>query len=362
MKPPRSTRGWVALGLLLLGVAALWRPARRHLQAAALLADLTDGTRAEGVPVEELALAGVPARRYGASGPPVLLLHGVHPDGIAEPRLVRFASLLARAGFVVVTPELGALARVELDPRAPDAVGRAARALARREARTSVGVVGISFGGGLALVAAAEPDAAIGAVLALGAHHDAARVARSWLEPIRGPDGATPRAEPERYGPQVLAYAYADAYLEGAPDLEAARAVIGAMLRDEPEVVRTGVERLSPEARARVEPLRHGRALAPVTPELAALIDAHPRELAALSPAGRLRRVRGPVFLLHGERDRLIPASESEHLAAELPPSSLAAHLSSPLLGHADPRPARLLDQLAVVHLMARVLAAFEAL
>jgi pimeloyl-ACP methyl ester carboxylesterase len=350
---------------LLLGalVPLAWRPVRRHARAAALLTDLTGSAPVDGVATEELMLDGVRARRYGTEGPPVLLLHGVHPDGIEEPRLVRFASLLAKAGLLVVTPELGALSRVELDPRAPESIGRAARALAARERRASVGVVGISFGGGLALVAAAEGEPAIGAVMAIGPHHDARRCARFWLgEPVAGPDGERPAVEPERYGPLVLAYAYASDYLDGVPDREPARAVLAALLREDAQAARQGLAALSADARARIDPLRHGQSIAPAIARLNALLEAHAGDLEALSPAGRLRGVQAPVFLLHGLGDPLIPSIESHHLARELPEASLAALLRSPLLGHADTRPATLVDELEVVHLMARVLAAFESL
>lgn len=364
MKGRRRQRAlvFIAIGLVVI-VAVAWSPVRRHVRAASVLTELTGSSPVEGVRVEELALDGVRALRYGDDGPPVLLLHGVHPDGIEEPRLVRFASVLASAGLVVVTPELGALSRVELDPRAPEAIGRAARALAAREGRASVGVIGISFGGGLALVAAAEGHDAIGAVLAIGAHHDARRIARFWMgEPIGGPDGERPSVEPERYGPLVLAYAYADAYLEGVPDREEARGVLEALLREEPERARAGLEALSPEARARIDPLRHGQAIAPVVPRLSAILAAHEADLVALSPAGRLARVRVPVFLLHGIGDPLIPSFESQYLARELDPEVLEALLRSPLLGHADTQPATLRDELEVVHLMARALGAFESL
>src|SRR5690606_21110023 len=122
------------------------------------------------VEARELRLGPLRAHRYAGSeeGALVVLVHGVHPDGIDEPRLVRFARSLAAAGLLVYTPELPALARARLDPGTASVLADACSAIARREHRRSLGVVGISFGGGLALRAASQTEV-IGAVLAIGA-------------------------------------------------------------------------------------------------------------------------------------------------------------------------------------------------
>lgn len=348
MKRRRTIAALVACALLVT-VALAWPAIRRHARAASLLTRLQRGEAPE-VDSRELRFDGLRARRYAGErdgAPVVVLVHGVHPDGIDEPRLVRFAKALASSGLVVVTPELPALAGAHLDPRGSRMLADACDAIARHEQRRSLGVVGISFGGGLAILAATRSDA-IGAILAIGAHHDAASLARSWL----GAAGSR-----ERYGLQVLAHAYAGEYLEGVPDPEAAQAALAALLREE-----RPSSALSPEARARVEPLRHGHELAPVVPRLQAIVDAHADELAALSPAGQIARVDVPVFLLHGLEDPLIASTESQRIQRELPPRARGGLLRTPLIGHADPLEVSLLDQLEVVRFMARVLEAFESL
>lgn len=348
MKRKRTIAALLACALL-LAVALAWPSAQRHVRAASLLTSLQSGEAPE-VDTRELRLDGLRARRYGgeADGPVVVLVHGVHPDGMDEPRLVRFARALAGSGMVVVTPELPALAGVRLDPSAARALAEACEAIARHEERERVGVIGISIGGGLALLAATRTES-IGAILAVGAHYDAAALARSWLSE------AGPR---ERYGIQVLAHAYADDYLAGLPDREAAERAIADLLRERA----VSTDDLSPEARARVDPLRHGKDLSPVVPRLRAIVEAHAAELGALSPAGQIGGLDVPVFLLHGLDDPLIASSESERIDRELPAEARAGLLRTPLLGHADPREVGLGDELAVVHFMAKVLAAFEKL
>jgi len=336
----KRRRAATMIAIPLVGLALAWGPGARYFRAARLLTGFGDA-RPVDVRVEEHPLAGLRSRTYRGEGPPLLLVHGAHPGGVDEPRLVRFASLLAEAGFVVSTPEIPALRALRFDPGAADQIAAAARALGR----PTVGVVGISFGGGLALVAAAD-EPAIGAVWTIGAHHDAARLAAWWRgEPIAGPDGARVTEGAERYGAQVLAHAYAEDYF--AHDAEGARAALGDVLRG----TAPQLDALHPEARARVEALRQGRA--PDREALARLTERHAAELAAVSPAGRLARVRVPVFVLHGEGDPLVAPSEAEWIARELPS---ATALRTPLIGHADLGEAGLSEQWAVVSFAASAL------
>jgi pimeloyl-ACP methyl ester carboxylesterase len=58
--------------------------------------------------------------------------------------------------------------------------------------------------------------------------------------------------------------------------------------------------------------------------------------MAELSPAGRLRSLTVPVYLLHGEGDNIIPAAETLWMVHELPEPTLKAALVSPVLSHLD--------------------------
>src|SRR5690349_9245716 len=137
----------------------------------------------------------------------VVLLHGVHHLGIEDPRMWNLARALAGAGVLVMTPELQDLADYRVTARTIDVIGDSATVLRTRMSR-KVGVVGLSFAGGLALLAAdrQEYSHSIGFVVAIGAHDEMGRVARFFAaNVITTPDGVETQLQAHEYGALVLA-------------------------------------------------------------------------------------------------------------------------------------------------------------
>jgi pimeloyl-ACP methyl ester carboxylesterase len=217
---PRRRRVWLALvlALSLAATVGLWLHPR--LVAAGLFLRME---QARGVPgwllhygeraVDERlfargAIQGILyTPRAGGTAPGLVLAHGIHDEGIHEARLVRLARSIASSGRVVFTPELTNLSHYRITHADAETIAQAARTLAEELGQARVAVFGISFGGGLALRAACEPalGQAIARVIALGAHHDAAQVARFFLgETARAPDGSTATLKPHGYGGTVL--------------------------------------------------------------------------------------------------------------------------------------------------------------
>ena len=113
--------------------------------------------------------------------PGLVMVHGVHHLGMDEPRLMRFARSIASTGVVVMTPDVRELADYAVDDASIGTLGAAAIALRDRlQGRAPVGLMGLSFAGGLALLAASDPRFApsIGYVVSVGGHDDLARVSR----------------------------------------------------------------------------------------------------------------------------------------------------------------------------------------
>ena len=92
----------------------------------------------------------------------ILLVPGVHAAGIDEPRLVGFARDLTGMGHPVLTVELPDLTHYEITSRTTDMIEDAAAWMISRPSTRGpdgrIGMMGISFGGGLSLVAAGRPS------------------------------------------------------------------------------------------------------------------------------------------------------------------------------------------------------------
>jgi len=374
----------LTLGALALAVTPT---ALRFTQAVAILAKLTGAPLpaalerrclhpdiAEEVVSVHLDSADVRARRYVARDardgvarplPGILLLHGIHAQGIKEPRLVDFARALARAGLDVLTPELVDLTAFRVDPRSVDEIRGLAAAHAQSTHTAAVGVVGISFAGGLALLAAAQQaaPAPIGWVATVGAYDDLLRLARYYAgEPVRGPAGEPALVAPHPYGARVMLREQL-AQLVPADDLPIAERALDSYLHDRPREAQHLTKLLSPAGRqVMTTVLAHGPPDAQLADMLARVVPLQSPRLMAASPHGHLASLRVPVFLLHGAYDPIIPSFETAYLAREIPAHYLRAVVVTKLLRHAEfPESFALTDAYQLVRFMQRLLEAAHA-
>jgi pimeloyl-ACP methyl ester carboxylesterase len=374
----RRSFGWrMAAFIAVCSIVLVAHPARTHLRAASLLTRFAEPSASgalsdvERAPVEVTPFTmptptgSQPAaaklyRPTGVAHPPgLVLLHGVHRLGIAEPRLVKFAQTIAAAGVAVLTPELRDLADYRIDPASLDTIGVAAHALRQRlDPSRAVGVMGMSFAGGLALVAAADarfiPDIAF--VVAVGAHHDLARVLRFFAtNSIELVDGSRQAMHAHDYGPLVVAYSYAEDFFP-ADDLLEARDALRLWLWEDRDAARARAKNLSPPSREKLEAL-FAHDVSSIAPELLAEIERRRASLAQVSPSAHLANVRCPVFLLHGAGDSVIPASETAWLARDVPRGLLRQVLVSHAIEHVELHGTPSVgDRWALVHFMAGVL------
>lgn len=377
---PRSERGLASPAVvrraILFALAALAvalvRPLETHVRAAQLLRTFADPARAESAPalVADRTVAGASgvtrARLYLPRDPPraaMVLVHGVHQLGIEEPRLVRFSRALAAAGVAVLTPELRPLTEYRIAPEAVAVIGEAARALALETRIPRVAVMGMSFGGGLALMAASEgpSSAAIGMVVAIGAHDDLARVSRFFAtDDAEEWDGSRFRIKAHDYGTLILIYQDVSAFFD-EPDVDVARSALRAWLAEDRDRARALAAGASPEGKRKLELLFADQSAA-LRDELLRDIDARAEAMSTVSPHGKLASVSVPVFLLHGAGDRVVPASETRWLAHEIGSDWLEGVLVSPALVHVELKEPSMLDELRIVHMMARILATADSL
>ncbi len=251
-----------------------------------------------------------PARRA------FLLAPGLHHAGPDDPRMDRFATILAASGAVVVAPAIPDFLALRVTP---DAAGDFERALeaARPLVPARPALVSISFGSLLVLrLAAARPDAIERAIL-FGGYADFAAAVRFCLT---GPAPRDPLNRPVVFINLVDQLAAGDArdvlaaawrrYVErtwGRPELKAP-------------------ERWQPIARAVAAEL--APALRPLflagcgaepggDPECLAALDG--MDLGFLDPRPLLPAVRCPVTIVHGVDDDVIPYTQAAELARALP-------------------------------------------
>ncbi|XXF75730.1 dienelactone hydrolase family protein [Myxococcaceae bacterium GXIMD 01537] len=362
------TRGRLrkVLGLLLGGlvlVAVLLAP--RYLRGLSLVvraAGLT-GAWAERVgrwgtqPFEESERT-VPSR-YGPlrarlykprdpRGHPIVLTSGVHAAGIDEPRLVKLARNLAAGGQAVLTPEPSELLQYRISPRITDEIEDAARWVTEQPDLSpggKVSLMGISFSGGLSVVAAGRPTlrGKAASVLSLGGHGELGRVLTFLCTGVQA-DGTTLR--PHDYGVAIILLNVAGA-LVPPEQVEPLRAAIRTFLRASHFAMFDGhrAEQTFEEARRMQTQL----------PEPAATLMGfvNTRDVGALGPR-LLPHVRAfaadpslspefspppsaPVYLLHGTGDTVIPASEAARLAEALRAQHVKVDLLiTPLITHAE--------------------------
>jgi pimeloyl-ACP methyl ester carboxylesterase len=358
-------RVWWAIATVVIAAAAVAILVAPYARSAAFIADLAGVSgwwrplllnRTSRVAVQDLSIptrrGTVDARLYEPDAAPLgslIVFPGIHAGGVDEPRLTMFAKRLAASGARVVTVPLPDLRVYRITPGSTDVIEDSVDWMTsqpRLAPERRVGVVGVSFAGGLALVAAGRPSLRnkVTLVVSLGGHADLPRV-MSYLCTGVLPDGT--RRPPHDYGvvvvllaslpkivpaPQVPALdrailTFLDASSAAEREPERATLLLGETRRQAdtlPEPARTIMtEVMARDARA------VGARILPFVEELGGA--------PALSPV-RSPPTRAPVFLLHGLDDNVIPSSETPFAAAYLESHGnvRVRWLLTPLLTHAD--------------------------
>jgi len=369
---PITARLLVWLFLLLPVVVVLLYPiARDYLCAASLLQRISDPkatgwiTNYDVHPVDvrdtsfEFKGVAVPARTYVPRGvnsaPGILVVHGMHYMGINGPRLVAFARSLAASGFVVMTPEVPGIADYRVEAESADLIGTAAQDFARQLHVPNVGVLAISFSGGLALLAATDPrySSSIAWISSVGGYYSLANVLRFFAtgNAVR-PDGSVEHLPPHEYGPLIVVYDEPQDFFS-PQDAPAAREAIGVLLSGNDEAAEAMAKRLTPAGQETMQHIFH-RQREYFLPAILAEVDKRQAQLAAASPAGHLQSLRIPVLLLHGSDDTVIPPTELLWLQHDIPKDQLLDALVSSALTHVDlGSKITWRERLALVHWMA---------
>jgi dienelactone hydrolase len=280
-----------------------------HLPTLAAGGPVTGTIRFGGTTATTTASLWVPGR--GSRLPGVIVVPGAAPLGRHDPQLVRLARALAGAGRAVLVPDL-ALRTNALDAadlQRITAAFQALTALPRVDPRR-VGLLGISWGGALAVVAAASPPVAatVAFVATFGAFYDLADLVGAVLA---GASVYRGRIIPWQTVPGATALVRA-AMLSLLPAAQA-RAVRSALADASSNA--SAPPRLTPAERAVVALLtnRDPARVARLAADLPAPIQ---RVRRAFSPAFHLQGLRAPLLALHSTDDPAAPWTESALLVA----------------------------------------------
>jgi dienelactone hydrolase len=364
----RLRRSIVVLGALLLIAAALIYAATPYVHAASLFARIANlggrvealaDARARAVTVEPPHMVrtregDVAAQFYRPEGRvrrSVLIVPGVHSMGIAEPRLTALAHDLAGSGIAVMTMALPDLVAYQITARSADVIEDAMAWMAAQPAVAPdgrVGVIGISFAGGLSIVAAGRRSIRdkVAYVVSFGGHGDLGRVLHYLAtgEAVAAPGIQT--HPPHDYGVAVILYAAADRVVPAdqvAPLREGIRTFLYASQLTLVDMARANATFV--KAREMMKSLpepsatylkyvneRNVTALGPIlVPHLG--LEADP----AASPERAPSVPSAPVFLLHGDGDTVIPTAESAVLGDYLRSKGVNVHvLISQIITHAE--------------------------
>jgi pimeloyl-ACP methyl ester carboxylesterase len=365
-----STRIILVVCLIIAGVAMIWGPAYARSASLVIRAAQLQGfllraaqVQAQHYTIEPVATihtrhGDVRTRLYRPDSIRrlVLLVPGVHAMGIDEPRLIGLSNELAATGLGVVTMELPDLAGYRFTPETVDIIEDGARWLSARRDLTpdgTIGLMGISFAGGLSMVAAGRPSIRdrLAFVFSFGGHGDLPRVLRylcTGLEPLRPDDPAGTPAHvrpPHDYGVAVILVGIADRMVPPAQVEPLRRGIVTFLTASQLDPI--------DKAKAAIV-FEEARAIAAHLPEPAASLmkAVNSRDVKGLGARllGVLEGIdypdslspdhsappRAPVFLLHGADDTVIPSVESLLLAQHLERTTRVRTLLSGLITHAE--------------------------
>ena len=299
----------------------------------------------------------VPAQFYRPDGRisrSALLIPGIHSMGINEPRLTALARDLAGSGVMVMTLALPDLQHYQLTTQSTDVIEDAVGWMTSRVDLAPdghIGLIGISFAGGMSVVAAGRPSIRdkLAYVVSFGGHSDLPRVLHYLATGEQKQLPGVRAVPPHDYGVAVLLYQFADQGIVPADQVAPLRKGIETFLYASQLTLvdmnraNAGFEQAREFAKTLPEPARaymtyvNDRNVKKLGPALLPYLKVTGVDSPTLSAERSPSVPAAPVFLLHGSEDSVIPTSESVLLADYLRSRGVEVHLLiSELITHAE--------------------------
>jgi pimeloyl-ACP methyl ester carboxylesterase len=267
--------------------------------------------------------------------PIIVVVHGFAPTGNQDGLLNVLAVRLCRSGLRVVMPNITSEASRRMSPTAVSDVDDAVRWSAMTSGQ-QVSLFGISFSGGLVISAAAQPNYEdyVKMVFCISGFNSVDRLGRYYLhDRVTAPDGQPYGATPTPGVLAPMALQYLDELVPAnsvGPLIEPLQAILANVPSEEAATE----AQLTPAQRELLDDLLNIKTEA-MRERYHALLERHRAELAAISPMGKIQRVHGALYVLHGAVDTTIPRGEAEWTRAEALHKANARFLITPWVHHA---------------------------
>jgi acetyl esterase/lipase len=269
--------------------------------------------------------------RHGA----VVVVIGAAPQARTDPRAVRLAKSAARAGTVVMIPDLKHLLRDELVPEDVEALVAAFLYLRGQQFvdKERMGYLGFSVGAGMALVAASDPrirdDVAFFA--SFGGYYDVMDVIAAVSTETITYNGRREDWHPDDKAVSVLRRSLIH-YIDDPGD----RDILTRIFLEDDESARQELGELSARSRPIFEVLDN-RDPDRVQELLAQLWPQDIATLRRLSPSASIDGLRAELFIVHDRHDKFIPYAESRRLAEHAREQNDVYYAELDLFRHVDP-------------------------
>jgi pimeloyl-ACP methyl ester carboxylesterase len=268
--------------------------------------------------VQDELVAGVPTTVYrpggGSRWPTLVFLNGVTARGRHHPDVERLASALARVGFLVLVPDPPGLAEGEVTERTLAATIAVVDAAGKQ-----VGLVGVSVGATLGLLAAEQPSLAnrVTLVAGIAPYADLENVARLATTGDTLENGRLVPYAVKSFLQLVTARSFVAA-LPASADRSRLLADLLRLHEGSPDPLalfrRMRPAQVAPSTRALVELLAN-RDPAHFDQLYAALSPALRASIVRLSPLAGADRLRAPVEIASAPHDKYFPLAETQALA-----------------------------------------------
>jgi len=271
----------------------------------------------------------------------IVVVPGAVPQGKDDPRLIAFASTLARTGFAVLTPDLAGFRQLRVRPSDAREIADAFAWLSSRPELAPGGRAGLfafSYSVGPALLAALEDDIReqVRFVMGVGGYHDLPRAMRFFTTGWFEQEGKWRALTPDDTGKMVLLYASLDYLANGRDDGEIFDRMVAQRMRDSHADLSPLAAELSAEAQA-VYALAANHDPARFPELLSRLPEAMLADIGRLDLSRHdLKPLKARLILVHGRNDNLIPYPESLALAAAVPEGQASVFLIHRVLGHVE--------------------------